>query len=100
MVAHAYGKRVDDLLVVVFFLGVIVALVFIPRVIPPGNTDVVSAAAAIGYNTSAAFWAALAWSALVILTFAAPGIKRMLGAGTTYPPETDTTGVFNGNWQP
>jgi len=100
MVARAYGKRADNLLLVFFFIGIVVALVVAPAIIPPRSTDVVSAAAAVGYNTEAAFWTAIIWSMLVILAFAVPGLKRTLAAGATNPPETDTPVGIHENWHP
>ncbi|HYQ71015.1 MAG TPA: hypothetical protein VET88_03695, partial [Gammaproteobacteria bacterium] len=100
MVSHAYGKRADALLMVALFAGVVASLQIVPRLIPPGSADVVSAAAAVGYNTAAAFWTALAWSALAFLVFVLPSLKRMPGRIAAGGPGPETTDTSGGSWQP
>lgn len=66
-----------------FYAGFVLLLVTVPRWIPPQSSGL-SAAAADGYNTDAAFWAVLAWSLVGILFFA--NRHRRTAPQDTLPP--------------
>ena len=67
----------DGLLAIALFLALVVGLVVVPRLVP-ADSGVVSAAAAQGFNTDAAFWTLLAWAALTLSVF---GLRGMSGRG-------------------
>lgn len=77
-------SRRDGLLAVAAYVALVAALPAVPRWIP-ADTIGVSAAAADGYNTAAAFWTVLAWAALVVAMFAWRG-RRAAGSGAAVPP--------------
>jgi hypothetical protein len=60
-------QRVPILTALGFFAGYVVLLVLIPRWVPITlHAQTVSAAAAQGYNTQAAYWSALLWSVVIV----------------------------------
>jgi hypothetical protein len=63
-------NRRDGLLAAAAFVVLVAGLVFIPRLVPAPVAVNISAAAARGYNTAAAFWTVLVWSVLVVAAFA------------------------------
>lgn len=69
------NRRSDNILLLALFAAVVVGLYVIPRLVPANEVGVISAAAAEGYSTSAAFWTALAWFACAVLLFAARGLR-------------------------
>lgn len=60
----------ERLLASVAFAVLVAGLLVVPRLVPPTSTVGISAAAAHGYNTAAAFWTVLVWSVLLVGTFA------------------------------
>lgn len=74
----------DGLPGVAAYIALVAALPVVPRWIP-ADTIGVSAAAADGYNTAAAFWTVLVWAALVIATFAWRQ-RRSAGNGAAVSP--------------
>jgi hypothetical protein len=69
------------------FAGYVVLLVTVPRWIPMHvPPDVVSAAAAQGYNTEAAYWLTLAWSLAIVAGAALIGRRSSAPAPTEAPP--------------
>lgn len=74
----------DGMLAVVLYGGLVVALLFVPRLVP-SNPDLFSAAAADGYNTVAAYWVAAAWTMLVIVVATWAGWKEQTGPASLSP---------------
>src|SRR4030095_3280852 len=74
-------SSLDGLLAIALFLTLVVGLVVVPRLVP-ADAGVVSAAAARGFNTDAAFWTLLAWAALTLSVFGLRGMSRR-GANET-----------------
>jgi hypothetical protein len=62
-------ERRDGLLAISAYAAIVVALPLVPRFIP-ASTYGISAAAASGYNTSAAFWTVAVWALAVLILFA------------------------------
>ena len=62
-------RRSYEYLVGGSFASIVIALYWVPRLIPAINGDIVSAAAEMGFNTAAAFWTAIIWAALSLLAF-------------------------------
>ena len=79
-------KRIDNLLMVAVFIAIVLALYIVPRIFPTSGADVISVGAAVGYNTSAAFWTVLVWFALAITLFALPTLSKKSGNGGVSVP--------------
>jgi hypothetical protein len=66
MAATRRIARPDCVLALAAFAALIPALLIIPKRIPTGDTNIISAAAAAGYDTEAAFWTVFVWAVLAI----------------------------------
>lgn len=84
------NNRVDSYLLTIVFAAIVIALYIVPRLIPTGEADVISVAAAVGYNTTAAFWSVLVWFALAIVLFALRAYKQATGKTGAVPSSTQT----------
>ena len=61
--------RRDSLIAIVLYGAIVAGLHVVPRLVPI-RRGVISAAAAEGYNTDAAFWTTVVWAAVTVLVFA------------------------------
>lgn len=90
----------DRLLVFAVFGGLVAALPIVPMLVPTRNADVVSAAAAVGYNTGAAFWTVFIWALLAIFLFAwrsLPHARTRIDAGEW---RGEPSPGFGSEWRP